>query len=303
MKDFLGNFYRNTILGYYLIYPIYFIYELFLKTIPDEKHIKIKFKRHLGYTLNLENPKTFNEKIGWLKLNDRQPLQTIAADKYKVRDYISKKIGEQYLIPLVYQTKDPQDIIPENLPNYPFIIKTNHNSSGGIIVKDKRKINWRRTRFDLKKNLKENYFYSSREWQYKNIEPRIIAEKLLTDQDGNIPYDYKMHCFNGKLVFTQVDLDRQTNHTRNLYDVHWDFMTCRWVYQNGKEIDKPIVYEKMKSLAEEIAQDFIYVRVDFYVIDKEIYFGELTFHSESGIGKFIPQEWDSILGGMLVLPL
>ncbi len=301
MKNTLGKLYRNTVLGYYLIHPFYLVYEFFLKITPDKLFIKLKFRKHMGYLLNLKNPQTFNEKISWLKLNDRSKLHTQAADKFKVREYIANKIGEDYLIPLVYQTKNPKDIVPENLPDFPIIIKTNHNSSGGIIVKNKNDINWKRARFDLKKNLKENYFYSSREWQYKNIEPRIVVEKLLTDKNGAIPYDYKMHCFNGKLVFTQVDLDRQINHTRNLYDVDWKFIPCKWIYNNGKQIQKPITYKKMQNLAETIAEDFIYVRVDFYVVEKTLFFGELTFHSESGLGKFEPEFYDEHLGSLLNL--
>lgn len=303
MKNIIGKFYRTTVVGYYIIHPFFLLYELFLKSISDEMHIKHRFKKQFGYSLKLENPKTFNEKINWLKLYDRSSIHTIAADKYKVREYIAKKIGEEYLVPLFYNTINPKDIVPEILPNYPVIIKTNHNSSGGIIVKNKNNINWNRARFDLKKNLKENYFYSSREWQYKNIEPIIIIEKLLTDKNGNIPYDYKLHCFNGKLVFTQVDLDRQINHTRNLYDVDWNFIPCKWIYNNGKHIEKPIPYDKMKNLAETIAKDFIYVRVDFYVIEKTLFFGELTFHSESGLGQFEPEFYDEHFGNLLKLPI
>jgi len=303
MKNKIGAFYRNSVTGYYLIRPIFLIYELFLKAIPDEMHIKFKFKRHMGYSINLKNPQTFNEKINWLKLYDRTPLHTTAADKFKVREYIANKIGKVYLIPLLYNTKNAKNIVPENLPDFPIIIKTNHNSSGGIIVKNKNDINWKRAQFDLKKNFRENYFYSSREWQYKYIEPRIVVEKLLTDKNGAIPYDYKLHCFNGKLVFTQVDLDRQTNHTRNLYDVDWNVIPCKWTYDNGKQIEKPITYEKMKNLAEIIAEDFIYVRVDFYVIEKNLFFGELTFHSESGLGQFLPKSYDAYFGNLLKLPV
>jgi hypothetical protein len=257
----------------------------------------------MGYGLNLKKPKTLNEKINWLKLHDRTPLHTIGADKYKVREYITNKIGKEYLIPLIFNTKKPQDIIPVNLPDFPVIIKTNHNSSGGIIIKDKKNVNWKRVRFDLKKLLRENYFYASREWQYKNIKSRIVVEKLLLDENGNIPYDYKMHCFNGKLVFTQVDLDRQTNHTRNLYDKDWKFIPCKWIYKNGKQIEKPATYNKMQLLAEKIAEDFIYVRVDFYVIQKKLFFGELTFHSESGSGYFEPKFFDDHFGSLLNLPI
>jgi hypothetical protein len=151
----------------------------------------------------------------------------------------------------------------------------------------------------MKNLLRENYFIASREWQYKNIKPRIVVEKLLMDEVGGIPYDYKMHCFNGKLVFTQVDLDRQINHTRNLYDTDWHYIPCKWIYENGKSIQKPLMYNKMRELAEIIAADFIYVRVDFYVLGKSIYFGELTFHSESGLGHFEPEHFDRDFGKLL----
>lgn len=302
MKHIISKYYRNTIIGYYLIRPFYLIYELILRIIPDDVFVKSQFKLKMGYLLNLKNPKTFNEKVSWLKLNDRTPLHTISADKFKVREYIAKKIGNEYLIPLILNTNNPQDIVQEKLPDFPIIIKTNHNSSGGIIIKDKQSVNWKRVRFDLKKLLHENYFYSSREWQYKNIKPSIVVEKLLLDENGNIPYDYKMHCFNGKLVFTQVDLDRQTNHTRNLYDNYWKFIPCKWIYKNGKQIEKPATYDKMQLLAEKIAEDFIYVRVDFYVIQKKLFFGELTFHSESGYGKFEPESYDQYFGSLLNLP-
>lgn len=301
MKNILGRLYRTTTVGYILIRPFFMIYETVLKYMPDELHIKLKFKKHLGYKLDLKNPKTLNEKINWLKLYDRTELHTKAADKYAVREYIEKKIGSQYLVPLLFHTKKPKEIIPNNLPDIPFIIKANHNSSGGIIVKDKTKVNWKKIRIQLKKLLRENYFYSSREWQYKNIEPRIVVEKLLTDKSNNIPDDYKFHCFNGKVEFIQLDLERHIDHKRNLYDSEWKFIPCEWKYKNGKQLEKPESFEKMRELAEIIAKDFIYVRVDFYSLNDVIYFGELTFHSESGLGQFNPDSYDALFGSKLSL--
>ena len=298
----MGHWYRETVVGYYAIHPFYLVYELFLKSVPDRTYIRYMFKKHMGYALDLENPRTFNEKINWLKLFDRTDLHTISADKFRVREYIAEKIGAEYLIPLVLETRKPNTIRPENLPDYPFIIKTNHNSSGGIIVRDKSGIDWKMARFHLRNLLRENYFYASREWQYKHIVPRIVVEKLLTDSEGNIPYDYKLHCFNGRLVFTQVDLDRHTRHTRNLYDPEWNLMPCIWKYENGVPVARPKMFDKMVGLAEKIAPDFSYVRVDFYTIGDSIYFGELTFHSESGWGHFTPEEFDLKLGAMLELP-
>ena len=302
MKKFLGKLYRETAIGYLLIHPAILLYKFYLfRLIPDKTFVKQQFKNALGYELDLNNPQTLNEKIQWLKLNDRNQLQTICADKYAVREYIRNKIGEQYLIPLILKTEKITDIFPENLPDYPFIIKTNHDSSGGIIVRDKSKIDWQNVRRKLAINLKNNYYYFNKEWQYKHIKPCIIVEKLLLDGSGSIPSDYKLHCFNGKLAFVQVDIDRQTDHRRSIYDPHWNLLDCQWLYQKGGSVAKPISFNKMSSLAEEIARDFCYVRVDFYNLNGEIYFGELTFHPGSGIELFTPFDWDKKFGAQLNL--
>jgi hypothetical protein len=304
MKKILKKIYEDSDLGYYMINPILNLYN-FLKyrTTSEKYYLKKTFKKQLGYKLNLNNPKTLNEKIQWLKLYDRTPLHTLSADKYAVRDYIKKKIGPEYLIPLFLKTNKPEEINVANLPDEPCIIKTNHDSGGGIFVKDKNNLDYKKTRMLLKRRLGKNYYWAKKEWQYKNIKPCIIVEKLLKDEKGKIPSDYKFHCFNGKLVFIQVDLDRATDHKRNLYNYKWDFLDFKWIYENGEVEERPQEFEKMKALAEKIAKDFIYVRVDFYNIGKEIYFGELTFHSESGFGRFTPQEWDLKLGQKLVLPI
>lgn len=299
MRKIISNAYRNSEIGYYIVRPIYIVYEQFLKIIPDEFIIKSNFKKHLGYSPNLENPKTLNEKINWLKLNNRREIHTIASDKFAVREYIKSKIGPDYLIPLLYHTTSPRELKLENLPDTSFIIKANHNSSGGIIVRDKSQLDWKRIQKHFKRLLKENFFYSTREWQYKNIPPCIVVEKLLTNDDDSIPNDYKLHCFNGILGFIQVDLDRHIEHKRNLYDPNWDFIPCEWKYKNGENVNKPNSFEEMKYLAEIIAKDFIYVRVDFYSINDRVYFGELTFHAESGIGKFFPEEYDLKFGKLL----
>lgn len=302
MNKYIAQLYYETRLGYKIIQPFKNVYEYFkYALISDKKVIQKEFIKNLGYKPDLENPKTFNEKIQWLKLNDRTPLHTKCADKYAVREYVKNKIGKEYLIPLLYHTKNPKDINPTNLPNFPFIIKTNHDSSGGIIIHNKEGINWIKVQNTLSKFLNINYYYRYKEWQYKNIERRIIVEKLLIDNDGNIPFDYKMHYFNGKLVFTQVDIDRQTNHKRNLYDSSWNLLDVEWVYKNGPAVKKPELYSKMNEIGEEFAKDFCYIRVDLYTVNNKLYFGELTFHAESGCGTFKPKDWDEKLGTMLKL--
>jgi len=304
MRDFIKHLFYDTIVGHILIYPAKLIYDICrFHLVPDKIVIKRTFKKRLGYDLNLENPKTFNEKIQWLKLYDRNPLLTLCEDKYAVREYIKEKIGEQFLIPLIYHTDKPADIIPDNMPDFPFIIKTNHYSGEGvIIVKDKSKIDWKSVRKYLAILLKYNYYYRSKEWQYKNIKPRIIVEKLLLNENFGIPFDYKFHCFNGDLAYIQVDLDRHTDQKRNIYDPDWNFLNFQLKCKNGNIVNRPIVLNKMKSLAEIIAKDFCYVRVDFYNLGRKIFFGELTFRPGAGYVAFRPPEWDRKFGDKLILP-
>ncbi len=300
MREFIKKIYFHTKWGKQLILPLLFLRRIL---IPENTLLKIRFKRILGYPLNLKNPKTFNEKINWLKLHERTTLHTICSDKFAVRKHVQKLIGPEFLIPLLFDTKFPSDIVSDNLPDFPFIIKTNHDSGGGIVVWEKDKINWANVRRDLKSRLNTNYsIFGKGEFQYKNIEPRIIVEKLLVNEEGEIPSDYKLHCFNGVLKFTQVDMDRHTNHKRNLYDTNWNFIECKWLYENGRHVEKPNKYNEMKAVAETLARDFTYARVDLYLVKDHIYFGEITFHSDSGNGKFIPKIWDEKFGDMLILP-
>ncbi len=279
--------------------------------IPKSIHISRKYKKNFGKRPNLTNPKTLNEKIQWLKLNDKSPLHTQCADKYAVRDYVASTIGNEYLVPLYFHTKNPKEIIPEKLPNRPFIIKTNHDSGGGIIVKEKSSINWQDVQEKLAVRLKCNYYKLSKEWQYKNIVPRIIVEDLLQDKKGNIPSDFKFHCFNGKVQMIQVDLGRGTlSHYRNWYSSDWKREPYKWSSPKGggiytdpseEDVPKPKAFEKMIRLSEKLAKKFDYVRVDLYDVDDKIYFGELTFHHDGGFQPIIPEKWDEILGQRLTL--
>jgi len=272
--------------------------------VPLNKRLKQRFKRTLGYQLNLKSPKTFNEKIQWLKIHDRTPLHVVCSDKYLVREHIKKKIGEAYLVPLIYHTTDVNDLNSENLPDFPVIIKTNHDSGGGTIIQNRHNVDWVTIKKGFKKRLAFNYDnFGKGEWQYGRIKPCIIIEKLLIDEKGIIPSDYKMHFFNGELAFTHVDMDRETDHRRNLYDPEWNFMPCTLLYKNGRQIEKPSVYKEMIKIGKILAEDFIYVRVDLYVVQNKIYFGELTFHHGSGNELFTPMEWDTILGEKLILPI
>lgn len=303
MKKKLKYLYDKTPLKYPM-YPLKYLYDIYrFRLLPETYFIRTTFKKRLGFSPDLNHPKTLNEKIQWLKLNDRAPLHTKCADKYKVRNYVEEIIGDKYLVPLVFETKRIYDICDENIPNYPVIIKTNHDSSGGIIIKDKTKQNWSKIQNHLRKLLKRNYYYRDKEWPYKNIERRIIVEKLLIAEDGGIPFDYKIHCFNGEPHFIQVDMNRMVEHKRNLYTPQWEKLEVQWLYPTGVDIIKPIGLNKMLQLASKLAKKFIYARIDFYAIRDEIYFGEITFHSEGGWEPFLPSEWDFKLGSKLKLPI
>lgn len=275
-------------------------YFIRYKLIPDEKYIKYKFKKYFGYELDLKNPRTINEKLQWLKLYDRTSLHTKCADKFEVREYVEKKIGSEYLIPLVFHTFNYKDINAENLPNFPVVAKTNH-ARGVCIIRDKNKEDFYQIQKKLKEELKNNFYYRTREWQYKNIKPRIIVEKLLLDENDNIPYDYKFICMNGKVEFIQVDMDRFTEHRKTLYNTNWEKLDFGWNYPIGDDIEKPKMLHKMVELAEVLSKDFDFVRVDFYTIYEKIYFGELTFHPAGGFGKFTPHKIDLELGKKLHL--
>ena len=313
MKDFIKNLYYNTTFGYYVISIPKYFYDFFInyRFLSDKAAIKRKFKKTFGYKLNLENPQTLNEKIQWLKLNYRTNLHTLCADKLAVRDYVKEKIGEKHLVPLVYFTNKLKELTLNKLPDYPVIIKTNHDSGGTIIVKDKQTFNIKNNK--LKIHLKQNYYISSKEWQYKKIKPSILIEKLLIDEHGNIPMDYKFHCFLGKVEVIQVDIDRLTTHRRNFYDKQWNLLPFMWVKKyktklietstSNKVIPKPKTLEEMIDIAEKLSSPFYYVRIDLYLVGTQIYFGEITFHHGGGFEIIYPQEFDKILGDKLKLPI
>lgn len=271
----------------------------------DEMFLKLKYKNVFGKKLDLENPKTFNEKLQWLKLYNRKPEYTIMVDKYKVRDYIAQMLGEEYLIPLLGVWDDPDEIDFDALPDQ-FVLKCNHNSGLGMcICKDKSKLNIPKVRAELRKGLKENYYIKFREWPYKDVPRKIIAEKYMTNGNGEDLNDYKLMCFNGKVKTTFVCSDRFSKDGLKVtfYDTDWRRMPFERHYPASKaEIDKPQTYEKMVTLAEKLAFGIPFVRVDFYEINGNIYFGELTFFPGSGYEEFTPEEWDKTLGDWIKLP-
>jgi len=309
LKIFLEKYYYKNTIIHFLIFPFKAIYDIYrFHIIPDSVFLASHFKKIHGKELNLKNPLTLSEKIQWLKLNERRKILEDCADKFKVRAYVRDCIGEEYLIPLIYESKNPGAICPEILPDFPVIIKTNHNSGGNIIVHDKNQVNFIEIQKRLRILLKENFYYTTKEWQYKNIERRIIVEKLLIDEDGSLPMDYKFHCFNGKVEFIQLDVDRFTNHKRDFYDINWQLLSFSWCpHKDGKAIweysdrklKAPSKLHEMILISEKLSKKFIYSRIDLYFYKEKVYFGEITFHHGSGNEIFNPLKYDKIFGQRL----
>jgi hypothetical protein len=261
------------------------------------------FEKKFGYPLNLKSPQTLNEKIHWLKLNDMDDFKTMCSDKYRVRKFIKDEIGDEYLIPLAFQTNLVEDINSKNLPEYPVIIKTNHASGKVFIIKDKSTENFLEIQKSLKYQLRKNFYHSFREKQYKNIQPCIIVEKLMQDENGDIPKDFKVHCFNGKPTYIQVDTGRYVDQKRVIYDVNWNHIDIKWKENIGEEEEKPLTLEKMVEVAKSLSKRFLYVRVDFYEVNGLLYFGELTFTPGAGQQQFESIKIDKLWGNELQLPI
>lgn len=270
--------------------------------LSDERYLKLKFYFRTKKKLNLENPKTYNEKLQWLKLNDRKSIYTELVDKYKVRKYIEKKIGSEYLIPMYGIYDNFQEIDFNKLPNE-FVLKTTHDSGGVVICRDKKKLNLKKVEKIINKSLNRNFYYSSREFPYKDVPPKIICEKLMKDNMYDDLKDYKFFCFDGKVKIIQVDFDRFSNHKRNYYDDNWGILDLEIQYpcDSKKVIEKPVNFEKMIELAEILSESHRHLRVDLYVIDKKIYFGELTFYHEAGFGNFSSIAYEQKLGELINL--
>lgn len=281
------------------LFRTYFKIENFIDS--DFFYAKRKYKKVYGRELDLRSPQYFHEKLQWLKLHDRKKIHTQCADKLAVREYVKNLVGEQYLIPILRVYKTSDELHNRNLPDEQFILKCNHNSGTYTIVKDKELIDWSLQRTIFDNLLKQNYYDQGREWQYRDIMPQIIAEKLLVNEDGSIPFDFKLFCINGRVELIQVDLDREDNHTRNLYDLDWNLQPYTYCYPNGRAVKKPDRFNEMVDLAQRLSKAFPFARIDFYSCKGKIYFGEITFHPEGGFGVFDDDDVELSLGEKLNL--
>lgn len=275
------------------------------KKVSDKDFLLKSYFIKFGRKLDLIYPETFNEKLQWLKLYDRKPEYTIMVDKYKVREYISKKIGSQYLIPLLGVWDDPDEIDFDALPGR-FVLKCNHNSGLGMcICTDKTKLDVKKAKKDLKRGLKQDYYLTGREWPYKDVPRKIVAEKFLKGDTGGLT-DYKIHCFNGVPKFVLVCRDRfsESGLTEDFYTPEWELMPVkRPSIPNAKTpLPKPEKLDEMLALAAKLSENIPFLRVDFYYVEGKIYFSELTFFPASGFAPFEPEEWDRTFGDWLELP-
>ncbi len=273
--------------------------------VSDKLFVKIQYRKRMKKKLNLKNPKTFNEKLQWLKVYDHNPNYTIMVDKYLVRDYINKKIGNEFLVPILGVYDNFSDIDFSKLPNK-FVIKCNHDSGGIVICKNKNKLNIACAREKIEKSLRRNYYYSNREWPYKNVKPKIIVEKYLEDKESYSIKDYKFFCFNGepKFIYVSEGLENHSTAKISFFDLNFKPMPFKRSDYSAFETipQKPINLDLMIKFSKILSKNIPHVRVDFYEVNKKLYFGELTFFTCSGFIPFEPIEWDLKLGEMLKLP-
>ena len=262
----------------------------------------INLKKTFGYFPNLTTPISFNEKIQWLKLNYMDKSKGIYADKYLVREFIKEKIGEEYLIPLILATNELDEIRISRLPDFPCILKANHSSGNVYVVKDKSSFDLLAAKKDLRFQLRQNFYHLNREIQYRDLNSKILVEKLLLDANGNIPEDVKIHCFNGEPKYIQVDSTRFNGHKRSMYDIEWNYLDFQYTKEQGPPVERPENLDQLLKVARTLSEDFIYARIDLYTVEGRIYFGEITFTPGSGFLTFTPHQVDIQWGEQLRLP-
>ena len=273
--------------------------------IPSKLYLTCVFKERIGRYIKWNNLRSYNEKLQWLKIYDNNPIYCSLVDKYIVKDYVSRLIGEEYVIPTIGIWETFEDIEFETLPNE-YVLKCTHDSGGLVLCQDKSKFDLSSAERTLTKSLNRNYYYYGREWPYKRVKPRIIAEPYLEDNKYGELRDYKFFCFNGEPRIMFVAANRQSKEketTFDFFDMDYNHLTIINGHPNSDiELDKPEYFELMKELARKLSKDIPHVRIDFYEVNGRVYFGEYTFYHYSGFTPFEPEEWDYILGDMINLP-
>ena len=276
--------------------------------LSDETYLHLSYRLKMGKKLDLEHPKSFTEKIQWLKLHNNSDLCTRVVDKYAVRSFISETIGADYLIPMLGVWDGFDEIDFDTLPDQ-FVLKCTHDSGSVIICKDKARFDYKGARKKLDTGLRRDFFLKGREYPYKNVPHRIIAEQLMIDKKYEDLADYKFFCFNGVPKILFYASDRFNSEQRPAYFDYYDMdlnhldISSKGHTHNPKLLQAFPQFEEMKALASTLSKGFPHVRVDFYLINEKVYFGELTFHHDGGYVPFQPEEWDRILGDWIHLPI
>lgn len=271
----------------------------------DKIYLKIAYWARMHKMLNLDHPQTFSEKLQWIKLNDRNPLYTKLVDKFEVKAYIEDRIGNKYIIPTLGVWDKFNDIDFSKLPNQ-FVLKCTHDSGGLIICKDKSSLDIENARKTINACLKHSFYWGMREWPYKNVRPRIIAEQYMEDTKTRELRDYKFFCFDGevKALFIASERQKKGEETKfDFFDKDFNHLPFRNGHPNADVMpDKPVCFEEMKQLASELSKGIPEVRIDLYEADGKVYFGEMTFFHWSGMTPFDPEEWDYTFGSWIKLP-
>ena len=273
-----------------------------MRFLPDKIYLQIYYFAQFHKFINFKNPKTYNEKLNWLKINDRNPKYTKMVDKYEAKEYVKNIIGEEYIIPTLGVWDNFDEIDFDKLPNQ-FVLKCTHDSEGLVIVKDKSKLNIEEAKKKIEKAMKYNFFYIGREYPYKNIKPRIIAEQYMEDKKYHELRDYKFFCFEGDVKALFIATDRGIGETKfDYYDINFNHLDIIQHYPNSKKkIDKPKNYDKMIELSKKLSKGLKHVRVDWYEVNGKLYFGEITFYHFSGLQPFNDIKWDNMFGDWISL--
>ncbi len=288
-------------------YWIYLIFERLSHVIPDKLYLKLIYLIRMGKKLNIDEPHTLNEKLQWIKLYDRNGKYTGMVDKYEMKSYVAGILGTgEYTIPTYGVWDRYEDIDFETLPSQ-FVLKCTHNSGCFVVCKDKTLFDHKEAKKKLESGLKRNYFWGNREWPYKNVRPRILAEKYEASVGNDDSYEYKMTCFNGRTVFgtickgpAHVKLNQRSN---DFYDRDFKFLQFEVFNKNSQTpiSEKPEFWDELVDISDKLSEETKYLRVDFYVINGKPIVGELTFFTWGGFIKFYPEEWDEKFGKMLAL--
>lgn len=275
-----------------------------LNFLPDKAYLSILYRANFKKKIDWKNPKTFNEKLQWLKLIDRNINYCDMVDKYKVKQDVSSKIGKEHVVPILGGPWNNFDEIDfDTLPDQ-FVLKTTHDCGGVFICKDKKSIDYQKAKCFLEKHLRRNYYFHCREWPYKNIIPRIFAERFISDKENTVLPVYKIFCFDGCPKIIQVILnDKQINESVDYFDIQWNRLNLKQNFPNSTQpLMRPHNLDTMLRIAETLSLGHAFIRVDLYEANGTIYFSEYTFYSDAGFAKFEPEEWDEILGSWIQLP-